>query len=324
MFGREKSRAKLGPLDPVATQIAEFYKTDPLWQGLRTRPAAETRAAMRAAAPPGEKREVEHVEDFRVHVTHGTIGLRFYRPVAKPHAVIVWAHGGGFTFGSVEESDGFVRALALETGCAIASVDYRLAPEFPFPFPVNDLLSAALWVSDRRVSLTGTTAPLMLGGDSAGANLAIAVTRRLHENRICPVAGNILAYPCTADAEIDSLRDFDPPFLTVKDIEWFYDQYVPKRADRRSADFAPLRAKDFKLMPPSLILTAEHDVITGQAEEYGRKLAAAGVDVRMKTYPGMIHGFLTLEPFFTGPAGAAMREIAAFTVEAAAGAKSNL
>jgi acetyl esterase len=301
-----------GPLDPIAALIADYFKTDPVWQGMLTRPVADTRAAIKAGTPMSLSPAMAHVEDFRVPVEGGNIGLRLYRPVTHVPALIIWAHGGGFAFGSVDESDNFARALAAETGCAIASIDYRLAPEYKFPTAVNDVLAATLWVAARTSALAGRDVPLILGGDSAGANLATVVTRKLHAAQDCAIAGNVLAYPSTDAPDATSLRKFEPAFLTIAEMRWFLDQYLPDPAAHRHPDFAPLHAEDLALLPPSLIITAEHDIITAQAEAYGRRLTAVGVDVRTIRHPGMIHGFLTLDAFFPGAAGQAMRDIAAF------------
>ncbi len=303
----------MGPVDPLAAQIAGYFQIDPVWQGVLTRPAAETRAAIRAAlTSQAQPQPVEHVADYRIPVAGGDIGLRLYRPVPEPAAVIVWAHGGGFAFGSVDEVDSFARVLARASNCAVASVDYRLAPEHRFPTALHDVRDAVLWVAQHVSELAGGAVPLILGGDSAGANLATIATRKLHEAGKCNLAANILAYPSTQDADAQSLRQFTPPFLSIAEISWFFDQYLPAGTDRNTPDFAPMLAENLHIMPPTLIITAEHDIITAQAEAYGRKLRAAGVAVRYSRHPGMIHGFLTLEPFFPGAAGAAIGDIADF------------
>jgi acetyl esterase len=255
---------------------------------------------------------MQHVEDFGVPVGGTDIGLRLYRPRPQPHAIIVWAHGGGFALGSVDEIDNFARALANESGCAIASVDYRLAPEHKFPTGVDDLLRAALWVAERRAELVGGAVPMFLGGDSAGANLATVVTRKLHETKACAIAGNVLAYPCTDSPEAASLRRFESPFMGIREVGFFLEHYLPDAKARVHPDFAPLRACNLELLPPTFIITAEHDIITEQSEEYGRKLAQQGVKVRVSRHPGMIHGFLTMDAFFQGAAGRATREISDF------------
>lgn len=301
-----------GPLDPVAAQIAAFFAADPGWQQMTSRPLAETRAAIRAVTPVTGLPEMEQVDDFRIPVPGGEIGLRLYRPVPNPAAIIVWAHGGGFALGSIDEIDNFARALAKESGCAVVSVEYRLAPEYPFPTAVNDLLRAASWVCDHVVALAGDVVPIILGGDSAGANLATVVTRKLHEAKACKIAGNVLAYPNTDTPETPSLRRFEAPFLGLCEIEFFLNLYIPDASRHRHPDFAPLYAPGLELLPPTLIITAEHDLLTEQGETYGQALAARGVDVSTIRHPGMIHGFVTMDAFFAGAAGLAMRQISHF------------
>lgn len=304
-----------GPIDPVAAQIAAFFAADPGWNALKTNPIAETRAVFKAATQLTGEPAMEHVEDFRVPVAGGDIGLRFYRPGPQPKSIIVWAHGGGFALGCIDEIDNFSRLLAATTGSAVASVEYRLAPEHPFPTAVDDMLAAVLWVVERQTELAGRSLPIVVGGDSAGANLATVATRKLHGAGTAAIAANVLAYPSTDHAESEMLRRFDPPFLTVADVGWFLEQYQPDPAKREHPDFAPRNATNLGKLPPTLIITAEHDIITEQAEDYGQKLAEAGVDVRVSRHPGMIHGFLTMDFFFQGAAGTAIREIGDFIAD---------
>lgn len=304
-----------GPIDPVAAAIADYFGTDPVWQALRTAPAAETRAAIRAATPMLGLPAMAHIEDFRIDVAGGDIGLRLYRPAADCSALILWAHGGGFVLGSADETDNFARALAAESGCVVASIEYRLAPEHRFPTAVDDVEAAIRWIAERQVALWGTRLPLIVGGDSAGANLATVATRRLHAAGRCVIAGNILAYPCTDHGDTGSLERFDPPFLSAAEFRWFQEQYLPAPDLRDHPDFAPIRADDLDRLPPTLVITAEHDIVTEQAEAYAQKLADAGVPVQVSRHPGMIHGFLTLPMFFDGAAGTAMREIARFVTD---------
>ena len=306
-----------GPLDPLAAQIASYFQADPNWAEMTHRPVAETREWVRAATPLLGAPDMQHVEDFRVRVAGGDIAVRLYRPVARPPALIIWAHGGGFVLGSVDETDNFARALAKESSCAIASVDYRLAPEHKFPTAVDDLLQATLWVAACVPKLAGAQVPLWLAGDSAGANLATVVTRKLHEAGACAIAGNILAYPTTDSPDAPSLRRFTSPFLGIREVRFFLDQYLPDAAARLHPDFAPLRSPNLNRLPPTLIISAEHDIITEQAEAYGQQLSRLGVPVRVRRYPGMIHGFLTLGAFFAGAAGQAMRDISEFVAATA-------
>lgn len=300
------------PLDPAAAAIAAFFAADPGWQNLTSRPPQETRAALRAATLVSGLPELDAVEDVRIPVAEGEIGLRCYRPGPAPRAVLVWAHGGGFVLGGVDEIDDFARALARESGCVVVSVGYRLAPEHRFPVAVDDLGQAARWVCEHVEELAPANVPVVLGGDSAGANLATVVTRRLHEAGVCTVAGNVLAYPSVEGPDAPSLRDFEPPFLSAREIGFFLNLYAPDPATHRDPDLAPALAANLEVLPPTLIITAGHDVLTGQAEAYGRRLAEHGVEASVLRHPGMIHGFLTLPVFFEGAAGLAMRQISQF------------
>ena len=305
-----------GPLDPVAAQIAAFFAADPGWQALTTLPPAEVRAGIRAATPVTGEPALARVEDFAVPVAGGTIGVRFYAPVAAPPALLVWAHGGGFVLGSIDEIDNFCRALAAASGCAIASVEYRLAPEHRFPTAVEDVEAAVQWVLARRAALAGSAVPVFVGGDSAGANLATVVTRRLHAagagSMAGPIAGNILAYPATEGPEAESLRRFEAPFLGLREVTHFSNLYCPDPALHRHPDFAPAWAPDLHLLPATLLITADHDVLTEQGEAYADKLAASGVAVTRQRHAGMIHGFLTMDAFLPGAGACAMAQISAF------------
>jgi acetyl esterase len=301
-----------GPLDSVAEAIARFFAADPGWQSLTSRPISETRSAIRAATAVTGEPSIADVRDLCAPSAAGDIPLRLYRPATNPPALIVWLHGGGFALGSIAEIDNFARALAEQSACAVVAVEYRLAPEHKFPAAVEDALAATRWIAARRVDLAGGDVPLVLAGDSAGANLATVATRKLHTGSDRPIAANVLAYPCTDGPDAVSLDSFASPFLGAEQVRFFLAQYMRDAGDASSPDLAPLQATDLRVLPPTMILTAEHDVLTEQAEIYGDALQAARVPVRTRRYAGMIHGFLTMDAFFPGAAGAAMREITDF------------
>lgn len=291
-----------GPLDPVAAAVAEAFSAMPL----QAYPIELTRAGMKDAAAPTREPALYGVDDHRVPVKGGEIAVRLYRPVVEVPATIAWAHGGGFALGSIEELDNFCRLFSARTGCAVASIEYRLAPEHKFPTAVEDVEAAVLWLAGKA------DGPLWLGGDSAGGNLAAVVTRRLHAAGRTKIAGNVLVYPCVDGPEAESLRRFDPPFLGPDDVVWFFDMYLPDAASRADPDFAPILAADLSGLPPTLVLTAEHDILTEQGEAYAARLADSGVDVEVERAPGMIHGYLTLDPFLSGAATVAIDRIGTF------------
>lgn len=303
-----------GPLDPVAAQVCDFLGADPTWSGMPTRPAHETRAALKAAADamPIERIPVAHVEDLSAPAGDFEVPLRLYRPVEAPRAIIAYIHGGGFTLGDIDGTDNYCRLLANKSGCAVVSIDYRLAPEHRFPVAVEDSLAAVRWIAANRARLAGGAVPLLVGGDSAGGNLSAVVARRLAEAGESLLAGQILIYPCTDDADIPSVHAFPAPFLTQDQIVWFFDQYDPERTARDHPDFSPIKADNLAGLPPAIVITAEHDLLTEQAEAYANKLAAAGVPVTVRRYPGMIHGFATMDLFFAGAAGEAVDEVVTF------------
>lgn len=157
--------------------------------------------------------------------------------------------------------------------------------------------------------------PLWLGGDSASGNLATVVTRQLHAVGGAAIAGNILAYPCTQGLDASSLDDFAPPFMSAADIRWFFDMYLPQHAAATNPDLAPMLAYDLSRLPPTLVITAEHDLITAQAEAYAERLSDSGVEVIISRVAGMIHGFLTLDAFLQGAAAKEIDGIAAFIAQ---------
>lgn len=298
-----------GPLDPVAAMVAQAFSAAPI----SAYPVEVTRQALRDACVMTGEPEMDSVADWPVPVSGGqTIALRLFMPSPQPPAVILWAHGGGFTLGSNDELDNFARALAARTGCAVASVEYRLAPEHRFPLAVEDVEAACLWLVENREPIGLAGAPVWLGGDSAGGNLATVVTRRLHTIGAAQIAGNVLAYPCTDSPLAPSMHAFEPPFTTAADVQWFLDQYLPGPECYDDPDFAPARATDLHVLPPTLIVTAEHDILTAQAESYAAQLLACGVKASVWRCPGMIHGFLTLDAFLPGAAGEAIGVIADF------------
>lgn len=255
-------------------------------------PAPELREYMRAMAAAGPKGpDMARVEDFSA----GGVPVRLYVPQAPARAVINYMHGGGWTIGSIAEADTFSRTLAERLGCAVVSVDYRHGPEAPFPGAVDDCFTAARWTADNIGDLLGRTLPLIVCGDSAGGNLSAVISILARDQGGPAIAGQILLNPST-DGDIDAqdLAAFESPFLTKAEIAWFFDQYVPDRAMRTDPRFAPIHAESHAGLPPAIIITAENDLLRAQAEDYGLKLAQAGVTTIIKRYPGAIHSFLAM------------------------------
>lgn len=266
-----------------------------------------------AAAPRAPGPDMARVEDFEIEVQGGSITLRLYAPHGEPLAIIDFMHGGGWTMGGLAQSDTACRHIAKATRSLVVSVEYRLAPEHPFPTAVDDAYAALEWIDASRARLSAPAdLPLFVAGDSAGANLA-AVLAILARDRSGPrIAGQVLLVPMTdGDVDAPELKAFEAPFLTLAETSWFVDNYVPDRDRRKDFRFAPLRADSHADLPPCFIVTASHDILRAHGEAYGRKLAEAGVPTMVCRYPGTVHSFVTVNPTFER-SRQALADIAAF------------
>lgn len=240
--------------------------------------------------------EVREARDLAIPVTGGALPCRLYVPDVQPSALLVYYHGGGWVVGSVNEFDPLCRELAVGASIAVALVEYRKAPEHQFPGPVQDAWEAAQWLAARRVELLGADLPLLVGGDSAGANLAIATTLRARGESGPAFAGQLLVYPVT-DCRFDRASYVDPDnqLLTNREaMRWYWSQYAPDEASRHSSLASPCREPDLSGLPEAVVVTAEHDVLRDEGEEYARRLQQAGVPVHHQRALGQMHGFLMM------------------------------
>ena len=266
---------------------------------------AEARAAL-AELPKiiGRGPSVRKAHDFEIPVGSEHLPARLYVPDGDLQGLLVYFHGGGWVVGSIAEFDPLCREIAVRSGCAVAAVGYRKAPEHPYPGPVNDAWAALQWIAERQVALLGGSLPLLVGGDSAGANLTIAVTFRARQQGSPRIDGQLLVYPVT-DYDLDSPSYVDPEnqlMLTRDTMAWYWGHYVADPARRREPEAAPLRAADLAGLPAAVILTAEHDVLRHEGEEYARRLREAGVPVRHRRFDGQMHGFLMMVDLLPGSA----------------------
>ena len=254
---------------------------------------AEQRAA-NAARPLPAGAPVAKVENRTVPGSAGDIPVRIYWPTDQtPLPVLVWYHGGGWVLGTLDASDHTCRELANNAGCIVVSVDYRLAPEARFPAGPDDCEAAYYWTLDNAASFGGDPSRVAVGGDSAGGNLAAAVSLRAKERgRQAPVF-QLLIYPVTDhDFERASyVENAEGYMLTRQSMRWFWDLYVntPEEMDHPHA--AVFRATDLSGLPPALIITAEFDPLRDEGEAFGERLREAQVPVTVSRYDGMIHGF---------------------------------
>jgi acetyl esterase len=246
-----------------------------------------------APAPP----PVHAVTDREIPGPAGPIPVRVYRPSDEPDLpVLLYLHGGGWTIGTLDGVEALCRELCTRAGCLVVSVDYRLAPEHPFPAAIEDAYAAARWVAEHGSELGGDGTRLAIGGDSAGGNLAAAVSLLARDAGGPAIALQLLAYPATEYAlERPSwLEHAKAPLLTTDDVVWFWGQYLPDASDRADPRATPNSAASLAGLPPTFVLTAEYDPIRDDGEAYAARLTQDGVDVTHVRYPGVFHGFFTM------------------------------
>jgi len=280
--------------EPTRRFLARFPEPD--GRTLDEIPIAEHRERSRAvSAMSGAGPEMARVEDHRVRGDAAEVPVRLLVPPGPVRALIVYLHGGGWVVGGVEQSDTLARELAARAACAVLVVDYRLAPEHPFPGAVDDAWAATRWAHDHLERLLGARRPLVVAGDSAGGNLAAVVARRARDEDLA-LALQVLVYPVIAP-DFDTPTYLDPEnqlFLTSDGMRWFWDQYAPGSEQRVTPAASPLAARDLSGLAPAVVLVAEHDVLRHEGEQYAAALRAAGVPVVERLFEGQMHLFFSL------------------------------
>jgi len=277
-------------LDAVATNSAAM-------PNLTSMEPVTARAMMNAPEGSMDLRDVPigKVEERTVAGPGGDILLRIYTPVAAaggPLPALVYFHGGGWVIGSLDTHDSLCRSLANDAGCKVVSVDYRLAPEHPFPAAFEDCFAATQWVEKNASEIGVDPNRIAVGGDSAGGNLAAAVALLARDQKTPSLAFQLLIYPVVDVAmDTESYKANAKGYLLEADwMKWFIDHYAkPEEYD----DFrlAPTRAKSLAGVAPAYVVTAGYDVLRDEGRIYADKLKAAGVSVEYVNYEGMIHGF---------------------------------
>ncbi|MFC5696579.1 alpha/beta hydrolase [Pseudomonas sp. GCM10022186] len=247
---------------------------------------------------PGER--LFEVRNLKVAGAGGELDARLYRPQDSDSLpLLVFFHGGGFVIGNLDTHDNLCRSLARLCGAVVVSVAYRLAPENRFPAAPHDCYRATCDLVERAGELGYDASRLALAGDSAGANLAIAVSRLAQIRKGPRIAYQCLFYPAT-DARCDSAsqREFaEGYFLTRVQMQWFWNQYLQRPEQGDEALASPLRAEDLAGLPPTSLFSAEYDPLRDEGEAFAERLQAAGVPTRLQRCGGMIHGFVSMAAF---------------------------
>ena len=288
-------------LDPQARAVIDLVIKSgrPAYHQLSPKDARQLFRETRPASTPTPP-EIGAVRNLTVEGPLGPIPLRIYRPAgvsaATPLAVLVFFHGGGWVIGDLETHDVLCRQLTAESGVSVVSVAYRLAPEHKFPAAVDDAWAATRWVVAHAAELGVDASRVVVGGDSAGGNLAAVVALLARDQGVPSIALQVLIYPVTdLAAETRSYRDFAEGYLLTREgMRWFIAHYL--NAESEAADWraSPVRARSLAQLPPALIVTAGFDPLRDEGEAYAKRLRDAGVRVDSVCYGGMIHGFVPM------------------------------
>jgi acetyl esterase len=287
-------------LDPESQRLIDLMAAAnrPAWNTLSAQAARDLYLSLRPGAQGPRPAEVT-VVDRTIPGPAGELAVRLYRPASAPAdaklPALVYAHGGGWVFGNLDSHDVLCAQLALEAGIAVFHVDYRLAPEARFPGAFDDVVAALKWVAANGASVGIDPTRLAIGGDSAGGNLAAAVSLWARDHGGPKLLMQLLAYPVTdAVARAESYRHFEDGYgLNAVTMEWFFDHYTPDRTSRGDWRVSPLRAASLAGLPPALVVTAGYDPLRDEGRAYAWRLQQEGTQADLVEFGGMLHGFLS-------------------------------
>ena len=289
-------------LDPDAAAVFKAFQEAgrPPYETVSPTDAPELYLKGRDVTNP-EPPEMKSVEPLAIPAPHGSIAARIYTPKTLRTAnglapCLVFFHGGGWVIGDLDSHDVVCRKLADEGQLIVISVDYRRAPEHKFPAAVEDAIAATTWIAANGKSLRIDQSRLMVGGDSAGGNLAAVVAIAARDGDGPAIAGQVLIYPAI-DFALTHPSHQEPEtsiLLTHSVIRWFRDHYLNSAADVDDWRASPVRTKTLIGLPPTYVLTAGADPLRDEGNEYALRLKEAGVPVTYRTFPGQFHGFFTM------------------------------
>ena len=291
-------------LDPMAKKLVQTMAVFFPDLGGKVTDAAEARAILGRSGRPPVQVELPHVVDRVIPGPEGApdIRVRIYRPFAEPFPVtpgVVFFHGGGFVIGTLDTHDDYCRALAAGVGATVVSVEYRLAPETPFPGAVEDAYAATSWVAAHAAELSIDPARLAVAGDSAGGNLSTVTCLTARDRRRAgepsfDLVAQVMVYPSTdmLSDTVSRRESAEGFFMTLTHLLWFRKQYMPDPTLYGDVRASPLLNPDLSDLPPALVVTVEHDPLRDEGEAYAVRLAEAGVRTEAVRFDGMFHGLL--------------------------------
>ena len=249
------------------------------------------------ASDASARDSVHRLRDLEIAGPNGPIPIRVYEPDTDgPRPIFVYYHGGGWVFKTAGDHDQVCRAIANAGECTVVSVAYRVAPEHPFPTPFEDCYAATEWAATHPGILDGDPSRLVVGGDSAGGNLAAAVSLRARDVDGPDIAHQVLIYP-VLDHDFTTTsyeENAEGYLLTQAGMRWFWKHYLDTPLDGQNPYASPLQARDVTGLPPATIIAAEFDPLRDEDRAYAARLNEAGVPVDLRVHDDMIHGFVPL------------------------------
>lgn len=281
----------MSPLEPESRHLMESVL--PLHSPAPGMDPAEARrlALTLARRLQGEPADIAASRDLSVAGAGGDIPVRIYTPHGAEGDWLFWIHGGGFMTGGLDTHDLLCRRLAHGSGTSVISVDYRLAPEHPFPAAADDCAAVLGWLLGGGGGLDASRG--VVGGSSAGGNLAASSALRRRDAGGVPLKGQVLVYPCVdATMSLSASAPHGEGYqLTTRMMAAYWQAYCGNVPDRGRPDLSPLHAPDLSGLPPTLLMIAELDPLAPEGAAYGERLRSAGNDVRMEFHDGVMHGF---------------------------------
>ncbi|WP_430476782.1 alpha/beta hydrolase [Bacillus cereus] len=288
-------------LDPQAEKFLQVFNQMP---PIHTMDPKVVRDMLSNAPRPAVSLDlVSKVENLMIQVSQDEeIKCRVYIPEGQgPFPIFIYYHGGGWVLGDIEMVDASCRRIANRTASIVVSVNYRLAPEYKFPTPVEDAYAALEWFYEKGSSFNGDVTRLAVGGDSVGGNLATVVTMMARDRKGPNITAQVLIYPATnLEFNTESHQTFAKGFgLDREQLVWFRDHYLRNDEDKNNEYASPLVAEDLSGLPPAIVITAENDVLRDEGMAYAERLKKFGVQVEYACEPGMIHGFFANMAIFS-------------------------
>lgn len=307
------SYGKLDKVFGVVTKINNYFSPT----SLKEKSTYEIREALHKSATKWSPKPISfsNIKNLDIKTASNQVPVRIYTPDnGNDFPLIIYAHGGSWISGTIDDYDHICRKLSKNSKAIVVSVNYRLAPENPFPAGLNDMYNVLQWVYLNAKSINGDSDLISIVGDSAGANLSAVVSQMARDKSGPHITSQVLIYPSTNIYELntESWSYFGMDYnLTRENSEKFIDLYTPILEDRKSEYASPLLSENFNGLPDTLIITAEFDPLRDEGEAYGNKLKEAGVDVISTRYKGVTHGFISMGNL-TKKADKALNEICTY------------